>query len=106
MPHSKIKEAIARILSDCKMLESVDVKTDDSGFKILEITITKQNQSPAFTEIVRNSRPGRRQYVKVDEIPTVKGGRGIVILSTSKGVMSGREAKQKQLGGELICAIY
>jgi len=60
----------------------------------------------AINEINRVSKPGRRVYAKVKEIPHVKQGRGIVILSTSQGVMAGQEARDKKLGGEVLCSVY
>ena len=74
--------------------------------KVLNIRICEENQNARINTIERISKPGQRSYVKVKEIPSIKQGRGIVILSTSKGVMSGSSAKQQNLGGELICKVY
>jgi small subunit ribosomal protein S8 len=104
MPHSKIKEAVAKILADNGFLQSVSVS--DNGFKILNITINDEEANATITEIERLSKPGRRMYVGADKIPTVKRGRGIVIISTSSGVMTGKDAKAKRLGGELIGQVY
>jgi small subunit ribosomal protein S8 len=83
----------------------VDVK-EDSGRKLLVITINGEDESAKITEINRLSRPGRRMYVKSPAVPTVRRGRGIVVISTSHGIMTGREAMAKNLGGELICEVY
>lgn len=105
LPHSKLKEEVAKILTESGFL--VDVKTSQTdGPKQIQIIINDKESSPVITEINRLSRPGRRQYVSVSEIPRVKGGRGIVVLSTSQGLMSGHKAKQKGIGGELICEVY
>jgi small subunit ribosomal protein S8 len=104
MPHSKIKEAVAKILAQNGFLEGVTV--DGSDFKIMTITINSEDANATITEIERLSKPGRRLYVGADKIPTVKRGRGIVIVSTSSGVMTGKEAKSKRLGGELIGQVY
>jgi small subunit ribosomal protein S8 len=104
MPYSKIKEAVAKILAQNGFLEGVTV--DGSEFKILTITINSEDANATITEIERLSKPGRRLYVGADKIPTVKRGRGIVIVSTSSGVMTGKEAKSKRLGGELIGQVY
>jgi small subunit ribosomal protein S8 len=104
MPHSKIKEAVAKILAKNGFLEGVAV--DNSEFKILTITINSEDANATITEIERLSKPGRRLYVGADKIPTIKRGRGIVIVSTSSGVMTGKEAKAKRLGGELIGQVY
>lgn len=105
LPHSRLKEDVAKILANNGFL--VDVKTAEAdGRKQMQIVINDKNSSPVISQLSRLSRPGRRQYVPVSEIPRVKGGRGIVVLSTSQGVMSGLEAKQKGIGGELICEVY
>ena len=70
------------------------------------ITINEPGSNAVITEINRLSTPGRRMYTGVDGIPRVKNGRGIVLISTSKGVMSGDAARKERLGGELICKVY
>jgi small subunit ribosomal protein S8 len=105
LPHSKVKETIARILADNGFVSSVKVDTEDDR-KQLIITINSEDESAKITEINRLSRPGRRLYVKSPAVPTVKRGRGIVVISTSHGIMTGREAAAKNLGGELICEVY
>ena len=99
MPHSKLKETVARILADSGFVAEVR-SIESDGRKNLSIVINDEDSSANITEITRLSRPGRRVYVKTDDIPTVKRGRGIVIISTSQGVMSGKDAKAKKLGGE------
>lgn len=105
LPHSKVKETIARILADNGFINSVEVQ-EDNGLKTLVITINGDDESAKITEINRLSRPGRRMYVKSPAVPTVKRGRGIVVISTSHGIMTGHEASAKNLGGELICEVY
>ena len=105
MPHSKIKETVAKILAENGFLKGVSVDTKGIG-KTLVIEINDEDTNSTITEIARLSRPGRRVYVGADEIPSVKRGRGIVIVSTSSGVMTGQEAKTKHLGGELIGQVY
>lgn len=105
MPHSKLKETVAKVLVDNGFLKDAKTEEDD-GRKTLRITIAPEGSNPAITEISRLSRPGQRMYVRADKIPTVKRGRGIVVISTSAGVMTGEEAKAKRLGGELICQVY
>jgi small subunit ribosomal protein S8 len=73
----------------------------------VQLVISLQTSGNAYiTEIKRLSKPGRRLYTSADAIPTVKGGRGIVVVSTSKGIMTGSDAKKQRLGGELICQVY
>jgi small subunit ribosomal protein S8 len=105
LPHSKIKEAVARSLAANGFLQSVSV-SDLSVGKQLHIVINSEDANARITEIKRISKPGRRHYAGAAEIPTVKRGRGIVIVSTSKGLMTGAEAKAQGLGGELIASVY
>lgn len=105
LPHSGLKDAVAKILVEQGFLAAVSTDSSDK-FKKLQITIAGAGQPAKITEITRLSRPGRRHYVKADEIPAVKHGRGIVVVSTSKGVMTGDQAKAQRLGGELICKVY
>jgi small subunit ribosomal protein S8 len=105
LPHSNIKESVARLLKDSNFIDDVSVKDAPVG-KTLTVRINGEDSNARISEIVRLSKPGRRYYVNVKEIPTVKRGRGIVILSTSKGLMTGDEAKTQKVGGELICKVY
>lgn len=105
LPHSKIKEDIARILVASGYVRSVNV-SDAGGSKQLNLAIAGEGQLSQITAIKRLSRPGRRIYVGADGIPTVKRGRGMVVVSTSQGIMTGSEAAGKKLGGELICEVY
>ena len=105
LPYSAQKEKVAAILVKNGFLKGVKSSVED-GYKLLNIAINDEQASSKITEIVRLSRPGRREYVKAKEIPILKRGRGMVIISTSKGVMTGDEAKSQKLGGELICQVY
>lgn len=105
LPHSNIKESVARLLQQSNFLDDVSVSDAPVG-KTLNIKINDDDSNARITEIVRLSKPGRRYYVNAREIPVVKRGRGVVILSTSKGLMTGDEAKSQRVGGELICKVY
>lgn len=105
LPHSNIKETVARELVRNRFLKDVVVEKA-SPRNVLVITINTEGTNPRFTSITRLSTPGRRLYAGVKDIPQIKSGRGIVIVSTSKGVMSSTEARKQRLGGELICKIY
>lgn len=105
MPYSKLKEQVAKVISDTGFLSDVSA-SDEDGRKTLRIVIHGAGESPRITEIARVSSPGRRVYVKAGEIPVIRRGRGMVVISTSHGVMSGQEAGAKGLGGELICRVY
>lgn len=102
VPHSKLKSSVAGILQAGGYLGDIKV-IEDGGFKQLNI---KLNGEKLPESLVRVSKPGRRIYAKADEIPSVRTGRGLVVMSTSAGIMSGKEAKGKGIGGELICKVY
>ena len=108
LPHSKIKEAVATMLKDSKFIEGVYVAdaADKKPGKILTLKLSSDDSNARITEIVRLSKPGRRYYVNATEIPVVKRGRGLVIISTSQGLMTGDSAKKAKVGGELICRVY
>lgn len=105
MPHSKVKEAVATLLKQSGFLDDVTVSDAAIG-KTLKIVINGEHENARITEIVRLSKPGRRHYAGADEIPVVMRGRGLIIVSTSKGMMTGQEAKKQGVGGELICKVY
>ena len=103
MPSSKLKVAIANVLADEGYIESVKVI---EGVKPeLEITLKYFQGKPVVESIQRMSRPGLRIYKRKDELPKVMGGLGIAVVSTSKGVMTDRAARQAGLGGEIICYV-
>ena len=103
MPSSKLKVAIANVLASEGYIESVKVI---EGVKPeLEITLKYFQGKPVVESIQRISRPGLRIYKRKDELPKVMGGLGIAVVSTSKGVMTDRAARQAGLGGEIICYV-
>ena len=105
VPHSNIKESVARLLQESNFVENVSVQDAKVG-KTLTIRLNGERANSPITEIVRLSKPGRRYYVNAQEIPVVKRGRGVVIVSTSKGLMTGDQARAEHVGGELICKVY
>jgi small subunit ribosomal protein S8 len=105
MPHSNVKQAVAELLKESGFVKDVQVSDATVG-KTLKVVINGVDENARITEIVRLSKPGRRAYAGAKEIPYVKRGRGIVIVSTSKGMMTGAQAKRSGVGGELICQIY
>ena len=105
VPVSKQKVAVAKELKKAGYLFDVKVEEGKPCGTIF-IQINKPGENANITEISRVSRPGRRVYVKSTEIPKVKSGRGMVLVSTSKGVMSGKEAVKQKLGGELLLKVY
>ncbi len=101
VPASKMKRAILDILQREGYIE----KYEDEGREI-KVYLKYVKGKPAITELKKISTPGRRIYVGVEDIPRVQNGLGICILSTSKGVLEGKEAKRSNVGGELICQIW
>lgn len=109
MPHSKLKEAIARILEKEGFISGYEVIEEDPQSRLilrLKYKGTRSQAKRVISEIKLVSKPSRRVYVGKDEIPRPLGGMGICILSTSRGVMSGEEAKAQGLGGEVLCEVW
>jgi small subunit ribosomal protein S8 len=105
VPTSKLKKVVAEQLKANNYL--ADVKEEAGKPRgTLVITINKPGENSVINELTRLSKPGRRVYVKADEIPKVKSGRGLVLVSTSKGVITGHEAAKQRLGGELLLKVY
>ena len=103
-PASRLKAEIARVMKESGYI--ADALTTTEFPKKLVITLKYSDKAvPAITEIKRISKPGLRRYAPCDKIPSVLDGMGLVILSTSKGVMSGVSAKKERLGGEIICTV-
>ncbi|MGX2967692.1 30S ribosomal protein S8 [Ursidibacter sp. B-7004-1] len=103
MPSSKLKVAIASVLAEEGYVESF--KVVEGSKPKLEITLKYFQNKPVVESIQRVSRPGLRIYKRKDELPKVMGGLGIAVVSTSKGVMTDRAARQAGLGGEIICYV-
>lgn len=111
MPSSKLKAAIAGILKEEGFIESFEVVDDDfTNFKVLRIHLKyigdRRTRRSVISGLERVSSPGRRIYAKRTEIPWVLSGLGVAILSTPKGVMSGRKARQLGVGGEILCKVW
>lgn len=105
VPSSKLKKVVAEQLKKNNYLAGVKVEAGKPR-DTLVITINKPGENSAINEITRLSKPGRRVYVGADDIPRVKSGRGLVLVSTSKGVITGHEAVKQRLGGELLLKVY
>ena len=105
VPTSKLKKVVAEQLVKNKYL--ADVKQEEGKPRgTLVVTLAKDGENCPITEIARVSKPGRRVYVAAADIPKVKQGRGIVLISTSRGVMTGGEAVKQKLGGEVLLKAY
>ncbi len=102
---SKICEGVAAVLKEEGYIEDFD-RIDDGKQGILRITLKYDQQGrPVINEIKRTSKPGRRTYSSVDKLPRVLSGMGVAIVSTSKGVMSDRNCRQTNVGGEILCTV-
>lgn len=104
LPHSKLKENIAGILKREGYVNEVGV--EGSTMKKLKVRLKYDGRKGVIEGIRRVSRPGLRRYVAADEIPRVHNGMGTAIVSTSEGVMTGVQARKKNLGGELLCFVW
>ena len=105
LPSSKLKMAIAKVLQEEGFVEGYQEITDNDKKPELEIALRYFNGQPVISKIKRVSRPGLRIYKSCQEIPQILGGLGVAILSTSKGVMSGRQAQKLGQGGEVLCFV-
>jgi len=107
VPTSKLKAEIARILKEEGYIANFKATDDEEGHKVLRIYLKYSNGSEAaISNVARVSRPGCRVYVRRTEIPRVLGGLGINILTTPRGVMTGRQARKEGLGGEVLCEVW
>ena len=106
LPHSKLKLAVARVLADGGFLGGV--REDESeGFPVLVLDLRYGDDGRGLIDGLRRvSKPSRRVYVGKDEIPRVRNGLGIAVLSTSKGVLSDRAAREAEVGGEVLCEVW
>lgn len=106
IPSSKVKVGIARVLKEEGYVRDFDI-VEDTRQGVLRINLKYGPEGEDLIHsIKRQSRPGRRVYSKVDELPSVCDGLGIAIVSTSQGIMSDRQCRQKKIGGELLCTVY
>ena len=105
VPTSKLKFAVAEKLQKTNYLEKVELEKAEPR-SILHIVISGEGENARINEISKVSTPGRRIYAGVAEIPKVKSGRGTVLVSTSKGIMTGQEAVKNKLGGEILVRVW
>ncbi len=105
VPTSKLKYAVAEKLQKINYIEKVELEKAEPR-DILHVIINKEGENARINEISKVSTPGRRIYAGFEEIPKVKSGRGTVLVSTSKGIMTGQEAVKNKLGGEILVKIW
>lgn len=107
MPYSKMNESIAKVLAENGFLQGVHVfKQEKSTFKGLRVELKYDGEQGAIRYLQRVSKPSLRNYVKARDLKPVLGGLGMYILSTSRGIVSSKEAGKRNLGGELVCKVY
>ena len=106
MPTSKMKVEIARLLKDANFIQDYRTLETEGGRTVLRIVLKYAGGQPVIRELKRVSTPGLRKYVGVTEIPRVRNGLGMAILSTSQGIMSDRQARQARTGGELLAVVW
>mgnify|MGYP001821106172 CR=1 FL=1 len=105
MPGSKLKAAVAQVLKEEGYITDFNA-TAESGKPRLSIQLKYFDGKPVIAEIDRISRPGLRSYAGKDELPSVRGGLGVAIVSTSRGVMTDRAARAAGVGGEVLCTVF
>ncbi len=106
IPRSRVKRDIARIMLDHRFISGVDeLDRGPQGLLRLKLRYLSEG-APAIMGLKRVSRPGLRRYTGADRLPRVQGGLGVAVLSTSSGIMTGHEAKERNVGGEVLCNIW
>ena len=104
MPSSKAKLAICEVLEEEGFIQGYQV--DEAAKPVLTVTLRYYNGSPVIEEIARVSRPGLRVYRSCEELPKVRGGLGVAIVSTNRGLLTDRAARAAGVGGEVVCTVF
>ncbi|MEK7236403.1 MAG: 30S ribosomal protein S8 [Nitrospirota bacterium] len=105
IPASRLKRELLRVLENEGYIQGVQADMAD-GHPVLKVQLRYVNEAPVVTGMQRVSKPGRRVYVGIKDIPRVKNGIGVAILSTSKGLMTDQESRRAGLGGEVLCSVW
>ncbi|SLN67615.1 30S ribosomal protein S8 [Roseisalinus antarcticus] len=105
-PASKLRGWVLDVLADEGYIRGYESATDKSGHPAYEISLKYYEGTPVIREVKRVSKPGRRVYMSVKDIPTVRQGLGVSIVSTPKGVMSDANARTANVGGEVLCTVF
>ena len=106
MPASKMRERVLGVLADEGYIRGFEATTGKDGHPAIEVSLKYFEGEPVIREMKRVSKPGRRVYLGVNDIPQVRQGLGVSIVSTSKGVMSDASARQANVGGEVLCTVF
>jgi small subunit ribosomal protein S8 len=105
MPASRLKRELLRVLQNEGYIQGVQADMAD-GHAVLKVQLRYVDEVPVVTGMLRVSKPGRRVYVGIKDIPRVKNGIGVAILSTSKGLMTDQDSRRAGLGGEVLCSVW
>jgi len=105
-PASKLRKWVLEVLADEGYIRGFEDATDERGHPAIEISLKYYEGTPVIRELKRVSKPGRRVYMGVNDIPTVRQGLGVSIVSTPKGVMSDASARSQNVGGEVLCTVF
>ena len=105
-PASKLRERVLEVLADEGYIRGFEKTTGENGHPAIEISLKYYEGTPVIRELKRVSKPGRRVYMGVNDIPSVRQGLGVSIVSTSKGVMSDANARSQNVGGEVLCTVF
>lgn len=106
MPASRSKEAILKILKEEGYIADFSTEVDDRNLPAIKVVLKYHQGRPVIEELVRISKPGRRVYKGVSDLESVSGGLGIAIVSTSKGMMTEKQARSAGAGGEIVCTVF
>ncbi len=107
VPASTFKQSLAEVLVREGYLKSVERATDERGHPVLRIGLKYgPKRAPIIHQLTRISKPGRRAYAKAKQVPVVRGGLGIAVISTPQGLLVDREARRKNVGGEIVCEVW
>ena len=106
MPASKMRERVLGVLADEGYIRGFEATTGKDGHPAIEVSLKYFEGEPVIREMKRVSKPGRRVYLSVKDIPQVRQGLGVSIVSTSKGVMSDASARSQNVGGEVLCTVF
>ncbi|QFT82182.1 30S ribosomal protein S8 [Roseovarius sp. THAF27] len=106
VPASKMRVRVLEVLADEGYIRGFEDTKDERGHPAIEVSLKYFEGAPVIREMKRVSKPGRRVYMGVDDIPSVRQGLGVSIVSTSKGVMSDANARSQNVGGEVLCTVF
>ena len=105
-PNSKLRAWVLDVLKSEGYIKSYEIEKSSSGTDIIKVSLKYFDGEPVIKELKRVSTPGRRVYLGVDNLPKVRQGLGVAVVSTSKGIMSDTQARQSRVGGEVLCTVF